>query len=524
MRVWLFALLLTLCRSSLLLEKQLNFTAKPLRLVVTSSLADSDLADLRSVCLEATALGLDLRSTQDSASCSAFAVFTEQIHSSGWNRLSTRFQDSVLSHYAAGFAEGLVSGRVISIHIKTVRRVYSYGDLESLYAYFRTQDEQMVKALAGRAKSGEGKYWEWIRGLRAQLEGVRDGTSIATGKAVQMEDIYLINSDGDIDNLFLIADSERRSQPLRRLNKPGRCSALVKIVGDEVYFAHTTMEDYREMNRVLKSYSAPSGTVAMSSYPGAISSTDDFILSSHGVAMMETSLEVEGDVLFRQTDSLPAFIRVQAAIRHSANPRHLINTFLKYDSHSYASQWMILDYNRTAERPLRKAFYVLETAPRYSKFADLSRLLERQSFWSSFNWPYFNSTLPALGFPSHTPSGDYRDPLFSRLQASISSLEDMQRVMQFNSWQEDSCDKKDVLRPCEPWQAISPRFDLEDEWDWFGGTDSKVTSRALMQRQGMMAISGPTHQDQPAFQFPPAWKGYIPRVWDFSWVYFAPSL
>ena len=526
MRAGLFALLVSLCSASLLLEKQLNFTAEPLRLSVTSSLNTSRIsAGLQSVCLEATALGLNLRSTQDSASCTAFAVFKEQIQTSGWNRLSVRFQDSVLSHYAAGLAEGLVSGRVISVHIKTVREVYSYGDLRSLYAYFRTQDKEMVEALASPAKHGENKYWEWIRGLRAQLEGVRDGTSIATGKTVRMEDIYLLNSDGDIDNLFLIADSKRKSKPLRRLNKPGRCSALVKIVEDEVYFAHTTMEDYREMNRVLKSYSAPSGSVVMSSYPGAISSTDDFLLSSHGLAMMETSLEVaDEDVMFRQTDSLPAFIRVQAAIRHSPNPSHLITTLLKYDSHSYASQWMILDYNRTAKRPLTKAFYVLETAPRYSKSKDLSKVLERQSFWSSFNWPYFNSTLLALGFPSNTPSGDYRDPLFSRLQASISSLEDMQRVMQYNSWQENDCDEKDILSPCEPWQAISPRFDLANEKDWFGGTDSKVTSRALMEIQGFMAISGPTHQSQPVFQFPPSWKGYIPRVWDFAWVYFAPSL
>jgi hypothetical protein len=200
----------------------------------------------------------------------------------------------------------------------------------------------------------------------------------------------------------------------------------------------------------------------------------------------------------------------------------LISTFLKYDSYTYASQWMILDYKKTAKRPLKKAFYVLETAPQYARFEDMSKLLERQSFWSSFNWPYFNTTLSALGFPTDTPSDDYRDPLFSHLHPSISSLEDMQRVMQFNNWQEQSCDEEDVLKPCEPWQAISPRFDLKEEWDWFGGTDSKVTSRALMQHLGLMAISGPTHQSQPVFQFPNAWKSYIPRVWDFSWVYFSP--
>ena len=515
-------LLLALCLSSLLLDKKLDFTEERLSFTVTSSIDHSQIvAGLGTVCLETTSLGLDLRATEDSASCSAFAVFQEQIHTSGWNRLSVQFHDSVLSHYAAGLAEGLSTGHVIYEHIKTVRKVYSYGDLDSLYAYFNAQDKQIVQTLGRAAQPEEAEYWDWIRGLRAQIEGVKDGTRIVTGKDVQMKDIYLINSDGDLDNLFLIADSSYKS--LRRLNTPGRCSALVKVVGDEVYFAHTTMEDYREMNRMLKSYTEQNNTVVMSSYPGVISSTDDFILSSHGLALMETSLEVgEEDIMFKQPNSLPAFIRVQAAIRHSVTPSELISTFLKYDSHTYASQWMILDYKKTAKRPLKKAFYVLETAPQYARFEDMSKLLERQSFWSSFNWPYFNTTLSALGFSTDTPSDDYRDPLFSHLHPSISSLEDMQRVMQFNNWQEHSCDEEDVLKPCEPWQAISPRFDLKEEWDWFGGTDSKVTSRALMRNLGLMGISGPTHQSQPAFQFPKAWKGYIPRVWDFSWVYFSP--
>ena len=514
--------MITCCWAGVLLRKTLELTEKEVYLEVHTDLKSSQLeAGLRSICVTETSTGLNLPSTVDSEACSVYADFREQIRSSGWNRLSVRFEDSMLSHYAAGLAEGLLMGHVISTHIHTVREVYSYSNFTLLYNHFHLHDQSLTFILRSPIPPQETQYWTYVRHLRAQLEGILDGMNLITKQTNQIEDLYLVNSDGDLDNLIMLVTPRSHSRlSLHRRNRPGRCSALVKVVGDEVYFGHTTMEDYREMNRVLKRYQVNTTTITMSSYPGALSSTDDFILTSAGLALMETSLEVAEDVqLVDSLSSVPAFMRVQAAIRYSSTPQSFISTFLTHDSYTYFSQWMILDYKPTASRPFR-SFFILETAPRYAKYEDMTSHLEAQSYWSSFNWPYFPTTLSALGFPAHTSSGDYREGLFSYLQSRVYTLEDMQRTMQFNNWKKGECQVGEVMKPCKPWEAISPRFDLQVKEDWFGGTDSKVTSRALMNNQGFLAISGPTHQSQPVFSFPDSWTGYIPRTWDFTWVYF----
>ena len=84
----------------------------------------------------------------------------------------------------------------------------------------------------------------------------------------------------------------------------GRCSALIKLVPDlphrtgNLFVGHSTWEGMEEAVRMWKVYDFPfivahEAVVSFSSYPGCISSTDDFYQTKKSQLLItETSLNV----------------------------------------------------------------------------------------------------------------------------------------------------------------------------------------------------------------------------------------
>jgi len=76
------------------------------------------------------------------------------------------------------------------------------------------------------------------------------------------------------------------------------CSALIKVASDysDVWFGHNTWDSFVSMTRIFKEYkfktnekSEKALTIAMSSYPGAINSIDDFYITSQDLYVTETT-------------------------------------------------------------------------------------------------------------------------------------------------------------------------------------------------------------------------------------------
>jgi hypothetical protein len=69
-------------------------------------------------------------------------------------------------------------------------------------------------------------------------------------------------------------------------------------------------------------------------------------------------------------------------------------TFSMYNSGTYNNQWMIVDYQRfkkgTPQVLLKdKLLWVLEQLPGYIRAEDKTEILRQQSYWPSYNSPYF---------------------------------------------------------------------------------------------------------------------------------------
>ena len=66
-----------------------------------------------------------------------------------------------------------------------------------------------------------------------------------------------------------------------------------------------------------------------------------------------------------------------------------VSIFERYNSGTYNNQWMVLDYKLfDAGKPLKPdTLWILEQLPGTVHMADMTLLLEKQGYWSSYNLP-----------------------------------------------------------------------------------------------------------------------------------------
>jgi len=312
------------------------------------------------------------------------------------------------------------------------------------------------------------------------------------------------------------------------------------------------------MTRIWKAYDFPLRGVAakkisFSSYPGCVSSTDDYYLMDSGLAVTETTLQVPNKQQYdTSASSLPDFLRIMAANRVASSGREWVDSMVGSATGTYSSQWLVVDYTRFSPGSSlpEGTFHVLEQAPGISHFEDMSAHLQREGYWASYDRAYFDDVRAATGDDAmeaklrkapegsearaeaalFSKSGTPRAQIVHQTARGVSSLESMRGEMTRNHGTEEPVQQA-ALRV--PWFTISARSDLEDrehinrQGSPDGGVDSKVTSSCLFRTLTAQAISSPTHADMPPFRWASAsgeevWPGYphdgLPNTANFDWV------
>jgi len=444
-------------------------------------------------------------------------------------------------------------------------------------------------------------YWKHMRYQFIQLWGLKDGFNfVAMAKGVRcldMIDFLVINSHGELPELmqayspgavekrqafqarpvqtaFLqtrhpnasLGSVELKKLPPRnltshekeevdhdwekRLIKRGRCSALVRIAPEnkDLLVGHTTWGDYATMTRIYKYYhfslpgSHTSATVmGFSSYPGCISSTDDFYQLNSGLVVMDTSLEILNMNLYNRVAEFPVnshvpdFMHIMVANRMATSASHWTVLQSERNSGVGNAQWMVVDYNRYApEKPVPDGtLMVLEQVPGMSFKKDMTYWLRDKGYWASYNRPYFQ---PIRDVTGHTAAqGSYgalysydsgpRASIFKSVAPLASHLMDMRSIMNRNTYPNEG------VLPNDPGHAISARFDIGFSKIPNGGIDAKVLNRCLFRSMQVQAISGPSHSTLGPFKWMdgPAevvagWPHMgLPDVWNFDWVQLSPT-
>jgi hypothetical protein len=356
---------------------------------------------------------------------------------------------------------------------------------------------------------------------------------------------YLTNRNATKDDLLDDAHWEKM------LRETGHCSALVKVAEDnkDIFVGHTTWDDYSKMTRIFKYYNfhlegaATMATkIGFSSYPGLVSSTDNFYVMSSGLSVMDTSLEILNPYAWDNVEDfplhphIPNFVHLMATNRLAKNGAHWTRLFQTQNTGTYTSQWMVTDYNRFKRRETipDNTFWVLEAVPGHTHAQDMSYHLRKEGYWPSFNRPYFDDIREVSGFEAAQKSrgkiyswlNNPRAEIFRTAAASVNTLSEMRMLMSRNFYPFTG------VLPADPGHDISARMDLSMNMAIpNGGIDAKIVNRCLFSKMQVQSISSPAHATVPAFEWTrtdgsETFPGYphdgLPNIWNFEWVQQTP--
>jgi hypothetical protein len=444
---------------------------------------------------------------------------------------------------ADGYNFAATHFNVHTLSLEDIILINSGGELPDL---MQAYSPEAVAARKG-AQSPAGVF------LQQSMKRARREKSVRSNAAYeQLQQSRRLRGDHAIVNATAKKDPLDDSHWEKRLQESGHCSAFVRLASEnaDLLIGHTTWDDYSEMTRVFKYYNFPLGgadttasLIAMSSYPGLISSSDDFYVMNSGLAVMDTSMEVldpsiwDKVIDFPKKQHIPNFMHVMATNRLAKSSPQWAKIFSKINTGTYNAQWMIVDYNqfKAGATLSDNTLWVLESIPGATHSQDVSSVLRKQGYWASFNRPYFDDIRAASGHAaaqkSHGSLYSFNDSprghIFKEVSPSVESITDMRGVMTQNTYPDTG------VEPNEPGHEISARMDLSPNQPIpNGGIDAKVVNRCLMKSQTVQAISGPTHVNQPIFEWEKddgteAWPGWPhtgqPNVWNFDWVQMTPS-
>ena len=400
---------------------------------------------------------------------------------------------------------------------------------------FISENYEYVKANADSRKNEE--YWYQAGLLLFQIKGI--------------EDAFLGNPpvvSNDIDplghmwifylKLVELWDIQQKFMYGGEVFGSGSCSAMIKNVGGDLVFSHVSWSGYNWMLRTIKKYTLPfrvselygstiPGSIVLeSSYPGLVHSVDDYYVTNQQLAVTETTNEVYNHSLFANIEAqgaVPYFLRVVIATRLSTNGQEWVDFFSKFNSGTYNNQWMVVDYKRFTPNVGAKAgtLWVLEQLPGYIVSKDMTTVLQTgNKAWTSYNAPYFqkiqdldNVTAQINEYgPFFSHDSCPRANIFNRDVHKVVDVNTTIALMRYNDFQNDPYAKAN----CTPLgysaeNGISARCDLNplnmtckiaaEGARCHGATDLKVVNMQMVKDIHMVAIMGPTHEQQPVFDW-----------------------
>jgi len=302
---------------------------------------------------------------------------------------------------------------------------------------------------------------------------------------------------------------------------------------DDIFFTHSTWSEYYTINRIYKQYifdlelKTASVQMSMSSYPGSLSSIDDFYIMDSGLSVVETTNNIFNttlwDKLMQQT--LFTWQRVRIANALASSGQQWTQVYQQHNSGTYNNQWIVLDYKlfKPNEPLSENLLWIVEQIPGNCTSRDVTEVLER-GYWASYNVPAIPYIYKASGYPevvsTHGTSYSYdlapRARIFRRDGNNANNLTAIEALMRYNDY------LNDPLSDGYPGWAIMSRFDLNaSDPQAFGGIDTKIANFDMLNSITAIVKSGPTNNDLPSF----SWVGIfdetvhtgLPITYNFNW-------
>merc|ERR1719253_1945729 len=292
----------------------------------------------------------------------------------GWSDLHLAFNqdgDEEMNDYQKMYVAGIMEGVMTAEGIRDFFMDTQFSD-EARAGLAELFMPEM--AFLGENSGKKSPFWHLSTAAGCQLLGIHQGYDLVRERHPEwkyphltLSDLMRLNQDGQIDFLVgllpgisgnYLNNTEATMAGLaeeRERHNGDRCSAVVAFTGDDLLVGHTTMETYSEQVRIMKRYEFPllgaqAKTVVFSSYPGCISSTDDWMVGDNKLLVTETTTGpmTENNGVLREP-YVPDFIHVMTAFRTAGTGAEFVQGFLNGEraiTGTYNSDWMIVDYKQ----------------------------------------------------------------------------------------------------------------------------------------------------------------------------------
>jgi hypothetical protein len=381
----------------------------------------------------------------------ATAKYEDRVEQQGWGHFTVRTYNPFNPNdqaYAAGLLEGfMTSERISQMYLNFYGLNFPNGTSNELLTYYT---EQINWIKASIEANSDDQYWNKVELVVRQVEGILQGLHDAGVNNLTFFDLFLLNSDGDLEDLTYIFPPKKENADLiidDQFLTYSSCSALIKVLSNrdgsisDILAGHATWSKFGSMLRIYKHYIFEFGLrMSFSSRPGFVSSKDDFYVINNNFVVMETTNDIFNQTLFDEfitPKSLPTWIRSLIANNLAKNGKSWTREFVKFNSGTYNNQWMILDLSRMKNNQSRNLLWIIEQIPGEYVAQDVSSVLFQQGYWASYNVPYskkiFNNSGYAnisANFPmkfSYTNCS--RAQIFKRDQGSVKDMDSLKRLM-----------------------------------------------------------------------------------------------
>ncbi|CAL6106765.1 Phospholipase_B [Hexamita inflata] len=480
---------------------------------------------------------------------------TEALHALVVNT-STAIPDTKQA-YMAGYAEADITSKLIEMHFENILYDQNQTTIDGIPAwdawYVDLANKQIEYLKKQIAENPQDKWWQGVNLIVFQwLQGLTDGYNSLHEKKRPFIDFYLMNTQGDMDDLGFFHDKQKHNAK-KQNGEYDRCTGSVRINPEinDIYFSQDTWTSfYAGFIRIAKTYLfnfdmgvTKHQQVTFSSYPAYFFSIDDFYIlhnkneagKENNLAVLETTFHTFNETLYSEfvepvlSKSVLTWVRCQLSNLMSFTQEDWVNTFEKQQSWTYNNNYLVLDYQKLdnvisncpkcdAER--RKNYIIenhvqilltLEVVPGNNKHWDATPALLSQGYYLSMNTPVDKDLYIISGYQAENEAdgNNYyehgaRKCITDKVLTKANDLEAFKSFVRFNDYKNEACQNG------EPGAAaIASRYDLRDpagkrKPTLFGCTDSKVTTLSMAKNFSFIFLVGQTHggpSNLPKFNF-----------------------
>lgn len=446
----------------------------------------------------------------------ARAYYKTGIFGYGWSYIeietSSKYPDTVQA-YAAGLLEGSLTWQLIHHHwYNTIRPQCEAkpAECQKLTRYLR-DNTAVIRERAELMESTD-PFWHMVRLFYTQLEGLEAGWKFAVRRSrksvsLESEDFLWLALASDLpgfQQVFNISNSLMSSTIHFKSFPRDNSESLIAI-------GHQTAAPYTQMLRLIKKYTfgyhmlpitktdalTPSRSIVMTSYPGALSSRDEFYL----LYGENRELVVTGTPLLATNRSKWSFlhpkdhvmltVRLMAANRLTTNGQSWFNAMSNQNGGASALQWIIFE-------PRSTTILLVEQLPSIAVAINYTEELKKTGFISYAGISNFQN-INDIVCPAKKDVNFWKTCLAHSLE-NITTFEQFRNMMRGYSQEDYTAENQNSKT--ESLQELTYRGDLKDEPLPYGIIDAKILTFDVDGFKNFEAISGPpTSQFRPPFKW-----------------------